>query len=233
MEYQTTINALIVSAIAAGVYHTLIGPDHYLPFVALGKARGWSYSKTVLATSLCGVGHVASSVVIGLAGIAIGSAVGVLEALEGARADIVKWLLLLFAVAYTAYGIRRALCPPVHKHADGTVHFHCDGESGHSHSVKISNSSTFWVVFIIFAFGPCEILIPHVMYPASQFDWAGVVYVSLAFSIATISTMIFMVTFCFFGLRFVPIDFAKFARWNHAISGVVISMCAGLMFAGL
>ena len=51
MEYQTTINALIVSAIAAGVYHTLIGPDHYLPFVALGKARGWSYSKTVLATS--------------------------------------------------------------------------------------------------------------------------------------------------------------------------------------
>lgn len=112
MEYQTTINALIVSAIAAGVYHTLIGPDHYLPFVALGKARGWSYSKTVLATSLCGVGHVASSVVIGLAGIAIGSAVGVLEALEGARADIVKWLLLLFAVAYTAYGIRRALCPP-------------------------------------------------------------------------------------------------------------------------
>ncbi len=232
MESEITLAALLAAAATAGVYHTLIGPDHYLPFVALGKARGWSYTKTVFTAFVCGLAHVMSSVLIGLLGIAMGTALGVLEEFEGSRADIVKWMLLAFALAYMLYGIKRGLYPPVHRHSDGTVHSHADGGHSHVHGTTVSNAATFWVVFIIFAFGPCEILIPLVMYPASQFDWAGVVSVSAVFSFATVSTMLFMVTLCHFGLKFAPLDFSKFSRWNHAISGAVIAACAGLMFAG-
>ena len=40
MSPETTVLALTAAAIA--FVHTLLGPDHYLPFVAMAKARGWS-----------------------------------------------------------------------------------------------------------------------------------------------------------------------------------------------
>ena len=62
---------LAVSAAAIAFAHTVLGPDHYLPFVAMARARGWSMSRTLRITLLCGAGHLAGSVVLGLAGIAL------------------------------------------------------------------------------------------------------------------------------------------------------------------
>ena len=33
------INILIVTAISIGFIHTIIGPDHYLPFIVMGKSK--------------------------------------------------------------------------------------------------------------------------------------------------------------------------------------------------
>ena len=33
---------MVLAAAALGVVHTLLGPDHYLPFIFLSRARGWS-----------------------------------------------------------------------------------------------------------------------------------------------------------------------------------------------
>ena len=38
MSHDLTI--LAVTAASIGVVHTLVGPDHYLPFVVLAQARG-------------------------------------------------------------------------------------------------------------------------------------------------------------------------------------------------
>ncbi len=233
MEAQLTFTALLITAITAGVWHTMIGPDHYLPFVALSKARNWSYAKTVLTTVICGIAHVLSSVIIGFAGLAIGSSVGFLEGVESGRADIVKWLILGFAVAYFIYGIRKAINYSAHEH-DGEVHSHSHGGVAHSHKKVSNNPTTFWLLFILFAFGPCEVLIPLLMYPAASFDWTAVVAISLAFSAATILTMLSFVTVFYFGLKILPLRLDGFARrYSHAISGAVIAGCAALMFLGL
>ena len=42
------IAALTGAAVATGVLHTLI-PGHWLPFVMIGRARGWSAGRTVPA----------------------------------------------------------------------------------------------------------------------------------------------------------------------------------------
>ena len=86
MSHDLTI--LAITAASIGVVHTLVGPDHYLPFVVLARARGWSLARTSVITLLCGVGHVAGSVVLGLVGIALGLAVSRLEAVEAWRADL-------------------------------------------------------------------------------------------------------------------------------------------------
>ena len=97
---ETTLWSLVAFAPSTGVIHTLAGPDHYIPFIAMAKAGKWSTLKTFVVTVLCGFGHVMSSVVPGLIGVAIGIALARLEAFESFRGDIAGWLLLGFGVAY-------------------------------------------------------------------------------------------------------------------------------------
>ena len=35
------LSALCVTAASIGFLHTLFGPDHYLPFIVMAKAKGW------------------------------------------------------------------------------------------------------------------------------------------------------------------------------------------------
>ena len=72
-----TPEILILAGTAATIafVHTVLGPDHYLPFVAMAKARGWNLRRTMVVTLWCGAGHLVGSVIIGLFGIFLGSAV--------------------------------------------------------------------------------------------------------------------------------------------------------------
>ena len=62
------MTVLLITSASIAFIHTITGPDHYLPFVMIGKARGWSLTRTAGITFLCGVGHVLGSVVLGLMG---------------------------------------------------------------------------------------------------------------------------------------------------------------------
>ena len=96
---------LVVSAASLGVIHTLLGPDHYLPFIVLSKARKWTRARTLWITFISGVGHVVGSVILGMIGIAMGISLSKLEAFEASRGSLVGWMLIAFGVLYTAYGI--------------------------------------------------------------------------------------------------------------------------------
>ena len=115
---------------AAGIafLHTLLGPDHYLPFVALSRARGWSVTKTLWTTTVCGLGHVGTSLLLGL-GIAAGSwSLASATGWQGLRGNTAGWLMLGFGVAYALWGLKqywRRTMPGhshTHAHVDGTVH---------------------------------------------------------------------------------------------------------------
>jgi nickel/cobalt exporter len=51
---------LLGTAATIGFVHTVLGPDHYLPFIVLSKARGWTARKTALVTALAGFALFAS-----------------------------------------------------------------------------------------------------------------------------------------------------------------------------
>ena len=250
------IGLLVLTAASIGLVHTLLGPDHYLPFVAMGAARRWSTRKTLWITSLCGVGHVLGSIVIGFVGIAIGVSIGKIEWLEGVRGDTAAWLLTGFGLAYLAWGLKKAWRsrPHDHPHAhgDGTVHHHSHGHEGahlhphvsldpHAHGhvhghvhldAQAVKSITPWALFVIFVLGPCEPLIPVLMYPASQHSLWGTVAVVLAFSAATIATMVTVVYLASRGLERLPLDAAE--RYSHALAGAALSLCGlGIVFLGL
>jgi len=121
---------LLSTAAVLGFFHTLLGPDHYLPFIVMGKARQWSMAKTTWITVLCGMGHVASSVLLGFIGIALGMAVTKLVVVESFRGNLAAWALIAFGLVYFVWGMRRAWKNKPHQHS----HFHTEG---HTHSMHM------------------------------------------------------------------------------------------------
>nr|HPR61435.1 hypothetical protein [Prolixibacteraceae bacterium] len=92
-------------------------------------------------------------------------------------------------------------------------------------------SLTPWVLFLIFVFGPCEVLIPLLIFPAAEFSSFGIVLVSIVFGLATVLTMLIMV---FLGYRgFKLIKFKPLEKYMHLIAGLVILIAgAGMVFLG-
>jgi ABC-type nickel/cobalt efflux system permease component RcnA len=237
----TELNILIISAASIGFLHTLLGPDHYLPFVMMAKARKWTTAKTLWITGISGLGHVASSVILGAIGISIGVAVTSLESIEASRGGIAAWFLIAFGLVYFVYGMRRAIKGKkhshLHVHEDGTYHKHEHThveEHVHVHDGQPEKKEiTPWVLFVIFLLGPCEPLIPLLMYPAAKTSWQGVALVALVFSVVTIGTMIGSVVVLLAGSRFLP-KTSVIERYMHAIAGAMIFMCgASIEFLGL
>ena len=223
---------LSITAFTIAIIHTAAGPDHYVPFIGLARAGNWKLRKTIWVTLLCGLGHVGSSILIGLIGVAAGYGISVINLFEEGRGTIAAWLLIGFGLVYGVWGLVRVYRPKAdhHVHKDhggeGVPHFH--DHRGKSHS----NSTSIWAMFIIFVFGPCEPLIPLVMYPAAKGDYLGLIWVTLLFSVATIATMLTFVLLGVFGLQ--KIRFAFFEKFSHAIAGLTILLSGvAIEFLGL
>lgn len=240
MSPELTI--LAVTAAAIGITHTLLGPDHYIPFIAMARAGDWRLGRTLGVTLACGAGHVAGSALLGALGIALGWAVGSLEWLESLRGEVAGWLLLGFGLAYTAWGVRRALRHRPHSHwhthGDGTVHHHEHGHHGDHVHVHARGADalrvrrmTPWVLFILFVFGPCEPLIPILMVPAAEGSWWGVAFVTALFALATLGTMVAVVTLGYLGLA--RLGAGPLERYAHALAGLALVACGAAIQLGL
>lgn len=232
---ENEIGILTATAASLAFIHTVLGPDHYLPFIVLSRARGWSIIKTIWVTFICGLGHVGSSIVLGALGIGAGIGVAKLTGIESSRGNIAAWAFLAFGLIYTIWGIRRAILNKPHKHthfhSDGTVHVH-DHTHQNSHDHTHKKNITPWILFIIFILGPCEPLIPLLMYPAAQSSTWGIIQVSLVFSVITILTMLVLVVMASYGLKMVT--FGRLERYTHAIAGATICLSGfAILFLGL
>lgn len=225
---EATFWSLIAAAVGVAATHAVLGPDHYLPFVMLGRARGWSAGRAAGVTALFGGAHVLSSIALGSLGILAGVSVGRLELVEEARGTLAAWALVGFGLAYASWGLRRAVRRRTglepHDHG-GHVHLHRGGDRPHghpAHAARRERGASFWSLFAIFVLGPCEPLIPLFVLPASRGDWAWAAWTALAFGATTVACMVGMTLIGLAGLR--PVLAARLARWSHALAGAVIAV---------
>jgi hypothetical protein len=168
---DATIYALLSTAAATALLHTLI-PDHWLPFVLVGRARGWSASTVAFASGLAGVIHAALSVLLGLLALWIGFAsTDVLgETLERASAA----LLVLFGLGYALWAWTKG----GHFHPGGALLHRaggghaCSGDEGpgnpehlhyHADDGLIGSAAGGWGALglaVIVGVNPCVLLLP-------------------------------------------------------------------------
>ncbi len=225
---------LAISSASLGFVHTLLGPDHYLPFIVLSKARKWSDTKTMWITFISGIGHVGSSVIIGIIGVALGFSLKKLQFIESSRGDFVGWMLFAFGVGYTLYGIYKYIHSTHHHHLPRFLVPKKVREMHHlpmDDKAKDNKSLTPWILFLIFVFGPCEVLIPLLIFPAYSNRTLGMIAVALSFGTATILTMLMTVYLGHKGTSL--IRFHGLERYVHLIAGIIILFTgSGIVFFG-
>ncbi len=208
-------STLAAAAVTVGSLHTA-APDHWVPFAALARARGWSAARTARITVLCGFGHVTVSALLGLGGAFLG--LRALSALGGRLGGIAPFLLIGFGVLYAMWGLRGVVVPRIHGHS----HAHYD------HVHDLSRTSV-WTLFLLFSADPCIAVVPLVFAaaPLGGLRTAGVV---LLYEAATLATMVAFVLPARAGARVLRARWLD--RYGDAAAGGVIA-AVGLMVLGL
>jgi nickel/cobalt exporter len=166
------VAALCATAFSVGVIHTILGPDHYIPFIAMARAGGWSTPRTLGVTAACGLGHVHEAT----AKASLSDSAG-----RGPATGASVWVP--------------------------------------------------WALFLVFVFGPCEPLIPLLMYPAAKASPWAVALVVAAFTIATVGTMLAAVLVVRSGASLVKLP--RLDRFSHAFAGLAVLVCGMLVKFGL
>ena len=123
----------------------------------------------------------------------------------------------------------------LHAHGHGDAHGHDHNHNDdhkHVHLEAGKRKFTPWVLFTIFLLGPCEPLIPVLMYPAANNNFVDLAIVIGIFGAVTISLMLGIVLISTFGINLIPTE--KIERFTHAIAGGTILLSGlAIQFLGL
>ena len=88
------------------------------------------------------------------------------------------------------------------------------------------------ILFLIFVFGPCEPLIPILMFPAARGSVWHAVLIASIFAVATVGTMLTVVMVSYYGLARVRVR--SLERYSHALAGLALFLSGGaITFLGL
>ena len=113
---------IIVATFTLAATHT-VSPDHWFPFVMVGRANKWKTSWVLLLALLAGMGHVGTSVAIGLVGVFAEK--GVSKEIAGFLENATPWLLIVFGFGYALYALYKRVC----------------GNSGHTSTAYLSSTN--------------------------------------------------------------------------------------------
>lgn len=149
---------LLAGAAGSAAVHALI-PDHWVPFVLVGKKQGWSTGKTLMAAGLGAVSDSLLSVILGVAAILAGESV--LHRFEPYHERIEMtggFILVAFGLTYAAWALWRSKKSAPHFH----MHFHSHGHDGHSHTHadSLAGKATFVSLILVAGMSPCFVSVP-------------------------------------------------------------------------
>lgn len=226
---------LIFSSLSTAIFHTLI-PDHWLPFVLIGRAREWSVKKTAMISGFSAFLHVSLSLVLGLSAVLIG--LGTARAIGETLEKVGGILLILFGLFYALWSYRKG------------GHFHIGGRRIHKHEISENEkrpessetSKTHWhldegiirkgldkgdlYLALIIGLNPCVLIFP-IMFSSVSYGLLITTLVALVYFLATSLTMVGLTVL---GLKWTKNIRMRFlSKYGEILSGLLIFVI-GIVF---
>lgn len=229
---------LLLTAAATAAFHTLI-PDHWLPFVLVGRARGWTARTTAAVSGLSALVHTLLSIALGAVALRLGRAAANVAGARLERASAI--LLVAFGAAYALWAWRKG----GHFHPGGAL-LHardektpCDGHEGPEATAHLHyHADDSWIegragkgsiaLALIVGLNPCVLVLP-LMLAAADGGFASVALVTSAYAATTIALMVGLSVAGVAGSRRIPVPAA--ARHMETASGLVIAAVGLLVLA--
>ncbi|MCK5291138.1 MAG: hypothetical protein KAR39_03860 [Thermoplasmata archaeon] len=165
------IYGLLVGAIAISILHAAL-PNHWLPFVLVGRAQKWDDKKILRISFLAGTGHVVMTGVFGIIAALVGGMI--LSSLDLLLLPVTSGILIVIGLIYVVLGYRAKKA----------------GDEGHHHHVP--DNATSLSLFLMLTFSPCEAMIP-VFFAASPYGLESLLFLVVVVSLATIGAIMLLV----------------------------------------
>ncbi len=222
--------AVIGAAALTGIAHSLI-PDHWLPFVLIGRARGWPLRMVATISGLSGLVHAAISVLVGVIAVAAGS--GAASALGENLEHVGALALIALGLGYSVWAWRKG----GHFHPGG-ARFHppdasreCEGAEGHSNPEHLHYHADDglirgpgrWGLFglaLLVGLNPCVLMAP-ILLAGATIDRMAAVLAALAYSVTAITMTVGLSVLGVGATRGMWVPAA--ARYMEAGSGLLIA----------
>jgi nickel/cobalt exporter len=231
---SAALTTIALTGFTVAFFHAAI-PTHWLPFVLVARARGWSRPKVLAVTTGAGLGHVALTSLIGVAIAWFGFQID-----HESFPRIAGGLLIAIAVFYfwrqwTGRGILHHHPPGTHHHADER----CGHEHGQSHwdaelkssplvSRAAGDGAAIGGLFVMLTLSPCEGFLP-IYLSGVQFGWRGFFVLS---GILAVATLVGMTLFTWLALLgFEKIRIKNLERHEAGLLGTLFAVLGLLVLA--
>jgi ABC-type nickel/cobalt efflux system permease component RcnA len=222
---------LLVGAVAGvGVLHTIV-PDHWVPITLIARQRGWSRAETARAAFQAGVGHVLSTLAIGLV---VWLAGVVFAARFGNIVDMAASLALIAFGGWIMVSALRSLRGEGghgHDHSHDHAHSHDHGhghEHGHSHdTARRQGTSSRTALLLILGSSPMVEGIPA-FFAAGKYGIGLIVLMAIVFAISTIATYVLLCLSSAAGLQ--RVSLGPFEHYGEALSGALIAIIGAAFY---
>lgn len=198
---------MLATGFAVAFFHAAL-PTHWLPFVLVGRAQGWSTPRTLVVTALAGAAHVlvtlALGAVVAVAGVTLTRFTG-----EGAR-WVAAGLLFALGVWYLARH-----CATAQRLAGPNAVVAGEGRRYGSDAAAIG------ALVLMLTLSPCEAFLP-VFLSAAPYGVAAFLLLCLTFTLATAAGMTVFTTAFAFGWERLKLQALE--RYDRLILGAALCL---------
>jgi cytochrome c biogenesis protein CcdA len=197
----------LLSAFTMSLLHTMI-PSHWLCFVLVGKAQGWSRKRMLGITATAGLIHVVVNVTLGAALAFAGQKLIDMEHHEHLLTQISAGILILLGLIYLAAHVLHA---------------------GHHHEQDKALTGKAAVLALSFslALSPCSAAIILTIVPIAGAGWTTILAISGVLLATTVPVMLLLVGLTSLGVE--RLQFAAFERYEKLILGVIFCIVGSMI----
>ncbi|MBI3857623.1 MAG: hypothetical protein HY293_18230 [Planctomycetes bacterium] len=185
--------------------HTLI-PSHWLCFVLVGRAQGWSRRRTLGITAVAGLIHVVVNVTLGAALAVAGRKL--MEHHEHLLTQISAAILILLGAVYLGAHLLHA---------------------GHHHEQDKAAQGKAAILALSFslAVSPCSASIMLLIVATAGAGWSMILSIAAVLLVTTVGVMLLLVGLTSLGVE--RLQFAVFERYEKLILGLVLCAVGALI----
>ncbi len=238
---------LLIAAVAVGVLHTMV-PDHWAPIALLARQYGWNRGRVARTAALAGLGHVISTLAIG---VIVWAAGAVFAQRFGHGMSLLSSIALIGFGLWIAVGSWREMHgrdrdhghshfshAHEHRHSDGTEHRHwhehheddwhaVDGNLAlaavHEHEHAASSRTA---LLLILGSSPMIEGIPA-FFAASRYGVSVLAIMAVLFGASTMLTYVVLCVGSASGME--RLNLGRFEQYGEVISGSFIALL-GVIF---